>query len=160
MTTRWIPDHQGAVDGGQIGGDVQLTNAWTVRFRLGDGDVPAAPRKGCGKELHSLLEISFYGVTRLEGVYDDGIAKDSDGEPIIWLIMQAEYMVCTDPDDPGSTERWCEYDYQDLDRFFGTVDAAETAARRLADSYTAELAERDIAWDGLAPWETGSTWRR
>lgn len=153
MTTTWIPDGTGMLHGNDIGGDTQITDAYSVRFwREEDG---TEGRLVDGERLFSMITLYFYGETRMEYEYDEsGIAKDSEGEPIIWLTTKAEIMICTDRDDPGSTERVSGYEEERSTTSFDSREAVDAFARKRAENYTAELANRDIGWNGLAPWES------
>lgn len=166
--SKWIID--GDVFKGEIGGgdEQQCTKSYDVRFILADDDGIVRgrqhtdhgdPRHGplgenTTETLYSLVTVTYYGVTKYD---EDGkLDLDSDGEPVIWIREQVESMVCTNPGDPGSTERWSRDDPQhEHDRFFHNFPSAERAARMMAERYTKdpELIERDIDWDGLAPWE-------
>lgn len=162
---RWIDDGEGVQPGGDVGGDVQVTEAFSRRFLLADDDGVVRgrahtdhgdPRHGslganATETLYSQVTMIWYGVARL--TEDSELDLDSDGEPVIWIQEQVETMVCTDLEDPGGTERKCEYEYHDHDRFFPNYELAEDGARTMATNYTAELANRDMVWDGLANWE-------
>lgn len=153
MQTTWITDGTGVCDGGDTGGDVQVTDSYSVRFwRKEDGETGRP--NGYGENLFSLVTINFYGATKMDGFYEnDGIARDSEGQQIIWMTIQTETMICADRDDPGSTERHCDYQYEETDYFFGDKTAADKFCREFAEGYDEELANRDLSWDGLAAWE-------
>lgn len=153
MNTTWVPDGTGVQRDGWMS-DTQVTEkSYSVRFwREEDG---TEGRLVDGERLFSMVTLYFYGETRMEDEYDaSGIAKDSEGEPIVWLTTQTETMVCTSRDDPGSTERWCDYQYDQSAECYKSREAVDAFARKRAENYTAELANRDIGWNGIAPWET------
>lgn len=110
--------------GADVGGDIQVTDAWDVRFRPVD-----EPSDG----LHALVTVYHYGVCR-----DD----KQVGE--YWVQRQVEYMICTDPADPGDTEVWCDYDFDDLGEVFRNKRDVAKAARTAAEETDAEY----ITWDG------------
>jgi len=151
----WIPDGTGTLSGNYtIGGDYQITDGYSVRYHLADKSGNVKPRADSeGELLHSMMEVSVYAEARFGS--DGELEPDSEGNPVIWLAVCVERMVCTDLDDPGSTERWCDYEHTNLDIFFNTEEAAEVAARERAEKYAQdpELFRRDFSWDGLAPWE-------
>jgi len=69
----------------------------------------------------------------------------------VGLRMQTEFMICRDIDDPGSTEEWCDYEYNDLDTRPYTGKVEEILAKAEADALKQVRmfnAERDIHWDG------------
>jgi hypothetical protein len=80
---------------------------------------------------------------RLLTVYAFGEMGES-GE--IDLKTMTEFMICRDLDDPGSTEEWCDYQYEELDhRPLKGVADAQSVALGWVKSFDAN---RDIHWDG------------
>ncbi len=123
----WVRDQRGGgvLPGGDVGGDVQLDESFSVRFW--HRDHPGA-----------LVTYRYY------------TALDLDDLTSVYLERQTEYLVCTDPADPGSTEVWSDYRYETVQRGFESVEAATATARRAAEGHLA-CAE---AWSGLPPWES------
>lgn len=155
MTTTWISDGTGVQPGDDgIGGDTQRTDSYRVGFwRKEDGD---EGRLVDGERLFSVVTMNFYGETTLKDFYDeDGLAKDSEGQPILWMTIQTEFLVCNDRDDPGGTERDSSTptDYDETNHFFSSVDLAQAFCEKFAEGYDEGLANRDIVWSGLAHWE-------
>ena len=112
--------------GGEPGGDYQVGDAFSVRFRHGD-------RPG------AMITQTTYAMS---------IAGDRE-RPFLARV-EIEWLVCGDPEDPGATERWSDrhsYDAQS----YRTAAEAERAARRLADEALSD--DSWLTWDGLAPWE-------
>jgi hypothetical protein len=120
---RWVPDGSGVLSGGDVGGDVQASDSWSVRF------VPKAePDDG----LHGLITEYWYAEAMDDGTFG--------------VTCQIEYMVCTDVEDPGGTETYAETDYDtgaDV-RAYETAEAAGTAAQYQAKQSTPD----GYAWDG------------
>lgn len=107
----WIEAYpHGISDEGDVGGDAQIGAAWGKRF------VRYVSRAG----VWVVLNDYFY-------VADErGLGNpDADWQ---WIENQTEIMVCTDPDDPGSTEIFADYSYWEMDPQFG-VDLDEEAQR-------------------------------
>jgi hypothetical protein len=122
----WVRDQRG---GGVLpGGDAQLDESFSVCFW--HRDHPGA-----------LVRCCYYA------------ALDLDDLTSIYVERQTEYLVCTDPDDPGSTEEWSDYAYATVQRGLGSVEAATAAARRIAEAHLA----CDEAWSGRPPWEPERT---
>ena len=123
----WHPDGGGVTDGGDdCGGDVQAGNSYAVRFIRPD-------------LLGSLITVTFYPV--------------EDCPPGFVVERQVEWLVCTDPADPGSTEIWSGYAY---DRPYGTV--FRNAVEAQDDAYEAATQTLDLAWvyggwDGMPDYE-------
>lgn len=127
----WTPDGQGVQWAGQIGGDDQVTDSWSVRYHHAD-------RPG------SLINVYFYGTSHSYG----SIRSSEYG-----VTQQIELMVCDDRTDPGSTEQWSECLHFTSDERYSSAQEAEQIARQSAERHTvAELAS-DTNWGGLAPWE-------
>ena len=151
----WIPDGWGVQSSNEtIGGDNQITDGYSVRYLLADDNGALKARIDSeGRKVYAVLTVYVYAAARMDEFGE--LDPDSDGQPVIWLVNQVERMLCTTPEDPGSTEVWSDYEYTDLDRFFVTQEAAEVAARRMAELYAADtqLFQRDFDWDGLTPWE-------
>lgn len=127
----WRPDGSGVLPGGQVGGDVQVGESWSRRFRP---DVE--PVEG----LHAIVE-------------EDWFASDPDpnepGPPARFTVTcQTWACVCTDPDDPGGTEEWSDYDYHESEVFYPTLEDADRAAKESAEASVGV----GIGWDGSPPW--------
>ena len=151
----WIPDGWGVQSSNEtIGGDNQITDSYSVRYLLADDNGTLKARiDSDGRKIYAVLTVYVYAAARMDEL--GNLEPDSDGQPVIWLATQVERMLCTNPEDPGSTEVWSDYEYTDLDQFFVTQEAADVAARRMAELYAADaqLFQRDFDWDGLTPWE-------
>jgi hypothetical protein len=85
----WTRAHPDVGVTGDCGGDVQASEAYNMRWTqpLPDGNTAVITR-------------SFYAAVE----YDD---EDRTGPR--HLTQQTEYLVCTDPTDPGGTEVWSDY---------------------------------------------------
>ena len=119
----WQADGTGIVSNGDCGGDGQRGDSYSVRFR--HPDLPNA-----------IITCSAYA------------AEDTDRNPGEFFVqVQTEYIICTDPEDPGSTETWSDYSYDDEDgRIWDTAGEAEEAARQRAAE---ELGDAEsLEWDG------------
>jgi hypothetical protein len=198
MKTRWIPDSVGVSTGKECG-EYQVTEAFGVRYLLADenGEVLGRehhdrddPRhgplgEGITETLYSFAEITFYGEAKSSDFYGDGfpehdgVAFDTDRQPIVVVTCQVEKMVFTmsgqkEFDVVNYQGDWDErdgdYEYSELDVELGYWDpelyapqerielafaAAEHEAKTRAEAYASDpdLFNRDIGWDGLAPWE-------
>jgi hypothetical protein len=157
VTGIWIVKDDKVWPGYEAGGDVQVTDGYSVRFVLCDEEsrepLPLEQEPG-EPSLYAVLDLCFYGETKMEDWYeDDGIAKDFDGQPLIWLTIQYEATLCTNPARPGDTEDLADIDYDQLEWFFGTREEADKAALKLAEKYFKDpkLANRNIGWDGSWP---------
>jgi hypothetical protein len=122
----WVrdPTGGGVLAGGDVGGDAQLSESFSVRFH--HRDHPGA-----------LLTYRYYA------------ALDLDDLTTIYVERQTELLVCTDPADPGGTEEWSDYRYAAVQRDLGNVEAATAAAKQAAEAHLA----CDEAWSGRPPWE-------
>jgi hypothetical protein len=130
----WVRDQRGGgvLPGGDVGGDAQLDESFSVRFH--HRHHPGA-----------LVTYRYNPATDREvGVYVDDPAS-------LYVERRTEYMVCTDPTDPGGTEEWPDYDYayEAVQRGFASVEAATAAGKQTAEAHLA----CDEAWSGLPPWE-------
>jgi len=125
----WVRDQRGGgvLPGGDIGGDAQLDESFSVRFWHRD-------RQG------ALVGYCYYA------------ALDLDDLTTVYVERQTELLVCTDPDDPGGTEEWSDYRYGTVRRGFGSVEAATAVAKRAAEAHLA----CDEDWSGRPPWEPDS----
>lgn len=110
--THWRPDGTGLQPGGAVGGDVQATDSFSVRYTRSD-------RAG------AVVTVYFYGIDR---------------EHRYAVETQIETVVCADPRDPGGTEQWSEVTYRVTDgQRFTTPHEAELHARALAEQHTGAL---------------------
>jgi hypothetical protein len=123
----WVRDQTGGgvLPGGDVGGDAQLDESFSVRFW--HRDHPGA-----------LVGYRYYA------------AIDLDDLTTIHVERQTELLACTDPADPGGTEVWSDYRYEAVQRGFGSVEAATAAARQAAEGHLA----CDEAWSGRPPWDS------
>lgn len=121
----WMPDGEGVVIAGDVSPDGQLTEAYEVRYHH-------------TQYPDSMISVRFYGE-------DLGAPNEYTG--VCRIEAQTEFMVCRDRKDPGATEKWCDYRYQDAEPgvTYTDVSTAEARARELAETHTADM----IKWDGL-----------
>lgn len=129
---KWIK-HEEITDGGDVGGDYQVTDAWSARWSL-DGD----PQR--------IITVYTYGEVGPDDhdTYDDGKMPDR-----LFITAQAEYLICTDPADPGGTEVFSDA------RYFSPLPESIAAdeADRFAKAWITGLAAdgsfaRIFSWDG------------
>jgi hypothetical protein len=127
---QWVRDQQGGevLPGGDVGGDAQLDESFSVRFHHRD-------RPG------AMVTFYYYA------------ALDLDDLTTLSVERQTELLACTDPADSGGTEVWSDSRYETVQRGFGSVEAATAAARRAAEAHLA----CDEAWSGQLPWEPERT---
>jgi hypothetical protein len=126
----WIRDQQGGgvLPGVDVGGDAQLDESFSVRFHRHD---------------HPGALVTFYYYAAL----------DLDDLTTVYVERQTEYLVCTDPSDPGSTELWSDCRYRPMASGFESVEAATAAAKQAAEAHLA----CDEDWSGRPPWEPERT---
>jgi hypothetical protein len=120
----WVRDQTGGgvLPGGDVGGDAQLAESFSVRFHRA---LPGA-----------MVTYHYYA------------AVDLDDLTTICVEQRTELLVCTDPTDPGGTEVWSQAHYAILHRGLGSVETATTAAHRAAECHLV-CAE---PWSGRPPW--------
>ncbi|MFI6909769.1 hypothetical protein ACIBKY_51500 [Nonomuraea sp. NPDC050394] len=113
-------------DAGEVGGDVQATPSYSVRYT-------ARERPG------AVVTVYFYGQRTGARTYEVG-----------W---QVEKIICRDVRDPGGTEEWSAAEYGPSaeeaarSRPFRQAAHAEVAAQRLAREHRPEM----ITWNGIRP---------
>jgi hypothetical protein len=123
----WVKDPQ-IFEGGTSGGDWQVSDDVNVRYRL-----TAEPDDG----LFAMVDENFYVESR---------ADDYQSPPYV-VVCQAQYHVCTDPENPGGTETYSDYEYDDSvapNAEYDNLDDAIKAARKLAEDAEPSW----IIWDG------------
>jgi hypothetical protein len=121
----WVPDQRGGgvLPGGEVGGDRQVSELFSVRFHHRD-------HRGV------LVTYSYYA------------AVDPEDPAAITVERQTEFMVCTDPADPGGSEVWSAYRTTTLQSGFPTVQAATDAACQAAQAHLV----CEEPWAGRPPW--------
>jgi hypothetical protein len=126
----WVRNQQGGgvLPGGDVGGDAQLDESFSVRFHHRD-------RPG------AMVTFYYYA------------ALDLDDLTTLSVERQTELLACSDPADPGGTEVWSGSRYEIVQRDLGSVEAATAAARRAAEAHLACVEE----WSGRPPWEPERT---
>src|ERR1700730_2410754 len=83
--SQWLPDGTGIARGGQVGGDDQVGESFSVRFRRAD-------RPG------AMITRTAYPVN---------VATDCGGQ--CFVRVETEWLVCSDPENPGGTELWSDH---------------------------------------------------
>ena len=109
--------------GGDIGGDAQVSEPFSVRFHHRD-------RPG------AMVAYCYYA------------AIDLHHPATISVERQTEYLVCTDPNDPGGTEVWSTHRSTTLEPIFGDVQTATDAAHQAAQRHLV----CEEPWTGRPPW--------
>jgi hypothetical protein len=133
MTTPWTRVEPAVAPGGDVGGDLQATESYSVQFLPG-----WEPADG----LHAMVTAYFYGA------YEDPVTRPAGAPPEgFWVQQQTEFLICQDLDDPGGTEAWSDYRYYDWAARFPTAKEADRAARELAEQASETVA---LGWDGRA----------
>jgi hypothetical protein len=80
----WKPDGTGVQPGGDVGGDVQATESYSVRYHH---------VRHCG----AVVTVHVFGETSDDRTYQ--------------VTTMTEHVVCDDVRDPGGTERWADVTY-------------------------------------------------
>lgn len=88
MVPQWQRAEPLVGPGGDCGGDIQAGDAYNARW--------LQPRADGGT---AMVTRSYYV---------------ADNDEATYLECQTEYLVCSDPDDPGGTEVWADYRYREL----------------------------------------------
>ncbi len=129
MTATWEANDKAPLPGGDVGGDNQASESWSVRWYRAD-------RPG------ALITEYWYA------------EEDDDAQHYV-ITRQTEYLLCTDPDQPGDTEVWSDAVYDTtaagpFRRLRAATLVAEELAKVAADSAP------DHTWDG-EPFHGGHT---
>jgi hypothetical protein len=121
----WVRDQQGGgvLPGGDVGGDSQASESFSVRFHHRD-------------HPEVLVTYSYYA------------AVDEVNPATITVERETEYLVCTDPDDPGGSEVWSAYRRTTLPGIFASVPAATNAALQAAQAHLV----CEESWAGRPRW--------
>jgi hypothetical protein len=121
----WIRDQRGGgvLPGGDVGGDTQASESFSVRFHHRD-------------HTGVLVTYSYFA------------AVDPDHLAGITVERHTEYLVCTDRADTGGTELWSAYRYTTLPDGFASVQAAADAANQAAQDHLV----CEEPWSGRPPW--------
>jgi hypothetical protein len=129
--SRWLPDGAGIRRGDQVGGDDQASESYSIRFNRAD-------RSG------AIITRTAYPVTA---------AKSCEGQFLI--RVETEWLVCSNPMDPGGTEVWSDRRTEDETGSYETAAEAERAAQDVASELLRDVAS--LTWDGLPQWERGDS---
>ena len=121
----WVRDQRGGgvLPGGDVGGDRQASESFSVRFH--HRDHPGV-----------LVTYSYYA------------AVDEENLAAITVDRETEFMVCTDPADPGGSEVWSAYRHTTLQSGFANLQAATDTANQAAHSHLV----CEEPWAGRPPW--------
>lgn len=121
----WLPDETDIGFGGPVGGDVQVGESFSVRY--------------------SRADRPYAKITRT--AYAVNLGGESKGQFLV--RVQTEWLVCSDPADPGATELWSDIAYDDEAESYETETEAEFAARQVAADLLRD--GPSLVWDGCAP---------
>lgn len=129
-TQVWIPDPDATMYDSDVGGDEQATRSFDRRF--------------WHRDQHGvLLNVAFYGV---DVRYRRNNPPPENEPPEYQVCAQYEFMVCSDPNDPGGTEIWSDVRYAtDERRTYTDPDEVTEAARAAALAYE----PTNIYWEGI-----------
>jgi hypothetical protein len=121
----WVRDQQGGgvLPGGDVGGDRQASESFSVRFHH---------RNHPGV----LVTCCYYA------------AVDDENPAPITVERETEYLVCTDPADPGGSEVRPACHYTTLPGSYSSIQAATDAANQAAQAHLT----CEEPWAGRPPW--------
>lgn len=120
---QWLPDGTGITHGDDVGGDDQVGESFSVRFRRAD-----RPRAMITRTAY-LLSV------------DDGP---------VWVRVRTEWLVGANPDDLSGSERWSDPLDEVVAGPYETVVEAEGTARNVASELLRDV--DSLTWDGLPQW--------
>lgn len=133
--TEWRQVDPPVANGGDVGGDIQATDSYSVRFQPVQQPAPG---------LHALVTVYLYGA-----LARPGMQRPSCAPPTGWWVQQmTEYLVYRDPQDPGGSEEWSHYAYYDHPESYPDAESARKAAEGLARNVTPAICG---GWGGQ-PW--------
>lgn len=121
------------VPGGDVGGDRQATESWSVRYRAEEDPT-------------RVVEVYYFGEYQT-----DADAENKVGPYTITRLTDAT--ICRDPQQPpGDTEVWSDFRYDEIATpAIGSLKYLDEAARGYAAMHTCFM----VDWDG-----TREGWRR
>jgi hypothetical protein len=123
----WQRDATGP--GGFVGGDNQAAQSHSLRW------LPVSePDDG----LHAMVTEYWYAE-----LVD---APDDERDGMYGVTCMTEFMVCTDPDDPGGSEVSCDYDYYEEALLHSRLEDADRQAKVRADGI--RDSRYSFVWDG------------
>lgn len=125
--TRWTRDE--VQSGGDIGGDYQVCEAWSVRFTA-------------EQDPTRIVTIYYYGE-----IPEAHWHADEYGGPLN-IVRLVETLVGRDASDVTGTEQW-----SDETRTIVETNVDPKAADGAAFVHAETTDHSVIEWDGLAPWE-------
>jgi len=120
----WTADGTGVQPGGDAGGDIQAGQSYSVRYRRAD-------------RPWAMITRTAYP------------ARVPDRSGVFVVRVETEWLVSTDPLDPGRTETWSECVHDDEPDIYPSAADAEKAAVRVATDLLDDGCSQN--WDGLAP---------
>lgn len=120
----WAADGTSVQPSGDTGNDVQAGESYCVRYRRAD--------RPCAMITRTAYPARVPGRPRE-----------------FFVQVETEWLVSVDPLDPGGTETWSEYAYDDEPGIYANASEAEKAAVRVATGLLADSCSQN--WDGLPP---------
>ena len=120
----WVADGSGVQPGGDVGVDNQAGESYSVRYQRAD--------RPC-----AMITRTAY-------------PAEAMGQPDVFFVqIQTEWLVCSDPLNPGDTEIWSDSTTDDEPGIYDSAKEAEIAARLAATELLGDDSVQD--WDGLPP---------
>lgn len=140
LTDQWQKLDTEPEFGGTVGGD-GAGEAWSVRYGKRNDDGTFA-----------FITSYYYSVDGAARGWGD--TTDDDGDPVpqrFSVENMTEFLICTDSDDLGSTEKWSEYKYDDelSLRYLDEADAEREAQAYAAGELAGEF-RYNYSWDGVS----------
>jgi hypothetical protein len=118
----WIADDAGVQPGGDVAEDIQAGESYSIRYRRSD--------RRC-----AMITRTAYP------------AEVAGHQGVFFVQVRTEWLICSNPLDPGGTEIWSESITDDEPGIYGSAVEAEVAARQIAADLLDDGASHD--WDGL-----------
>lgn len=134
LTDKWQAMDTEPINGGTVGGD-GAGEAWSVRFgkRNPDG-------------TYALITSSYYTVDIAMRYESDDYSEDTPAR--FEVENQTEYLVCTDVGDPGSTEQWSDYTYDNDITVIAMLESDADANAKAHAARELRMFDAFYSWDG------------
>lgn len=122
--TSWAPDKPSVRPGGDVGGDWQVGDSYSVRYRRPDRPCAIIMRTACPVE-------------------------NPDRPGVFFVRVVTEWLIGADPLDPGGTEIWSDEESEDEPEIYHSAAEAEQAAYQVATELLIDGGSQ--TWEGLSP---------
>lgn len=133
-------------DAGSVGGDIQVGAAWSRRLVWSDDAGNPLAVSNDGAPVFAVIDTAYYAAD----INLDRAEEDRPAPEDYYFDIQNQWCgtLCTDLDDVGGSEVYCDYEYEYVNALgFPTAEAASDSAKYHATHVRADAFGEPENWE-------------